>query len=345
MEHADRAAVAHVTAPTGGSGHNCLVITVRVCCPAALSAQVQQVLLDTPTVSSRAVYPGASQVPPGDIIEADIPREVANEVVDALIGLGVQEQGSIQLLPVGTWISRTGLDAENRAPGEGADAVVWTEVIERAYSESRLTWTFITFMVLATLLAAIAIVTDSVILVIGAMVLGPEFVPIAALGLGLVRRRPNLFRQAARTLAIGFCVSILVTALIALLARVAGLVTLDDIAVGQRPGTAFIYSPNVWSLVVAVIAGAAGVLSLTSSKSGGLVGVFISVTTIPASGNIALALVFAEWTEFWGSLTNLVVNIIGMALAGWLTLALQQVVWQRVSRSRARRAPLPPAPR
>jgi uncharacterized hydrophobic protein (TIGR00271 family) len=321
------------------------VITVRVCCPEGLSAQVQQVLADTPTVSARAVYHGASQVPVGDIIEADIPREAANEIVEALIGLGVQEQGSIQLLPVGTWISRTGLAAEHRAPGEGADAVVWTEVIERAYSESRLTWTFLTFMVLATLLAAIAIVTDSVILVIGAMVLGPEFVAIAALGLGLVRRRPHLFHQAVRALAVGFSVSIGVTALLALVARLAGLLTLADITVEHRPGTAFIYSPTAWSLVVAVIAGAAGVLSLTSAKSGGLVGVFISVTTIPASGNIALALVFAEWTEFWGSLTTLVVNIVGMAIAGWLTLALQQGVWRRVSRSRARRARRQPAPR
>lgn len=321
------------------------MITVRVCCPTALSAQVQQVLADTPTVSSRAVYPGASQVPAGDIIEADIPREAANGIVEALIALGVQEQGSIQLLPVGTWISRTGLAAEHKAPGEGADAVVWSEVIERAYSESRLTWTFVTFMVLATLLAAIAIVTDSVILVIGAMVLGPEFVPIAALGLGLVRRRPHLFRQALRTLALGFCISILATAAIALVARSVGAITLDDITAGSRPGTSFIYSPNAWSLVIAIIAGAAGVLSLTSAKSGGLVGVFISVTTIPASGNIALALVFGEWHEFWGSLANLVINIIGMALAGWLTLALQQFVWQRVSRSRARRAPRRPAPR
>jgi uncharacterized hydrophobic protein (TIGR00271 family) len=321
------------------------VITVRVCCPADLSAQVQQILVDTPTVSSRAVYPGASQVPAGDIIEADIPREAANEVVDALISLGVQERGSIQLLPVGTWISRTGLAAEHQAPGQGADAVVWSEVIERAYSESRLTWTFTTFMVLATLLAAIAIVTDSVILVIGAMVLGPEFVAIAALGLALVRRRPHLFHQAVRTLAVGFTVSILVTAGLAQIAHLAGLISISDITIEHRPGTAFIYSPTAWSLVVAVIAGAAGVLSLTSAKSGGLVGVFISVTTIPASGNIALALVFQEWTEFWGSLTTLVVNIVGMAVAGWLTLALQQGVWSRVSRSRARRARRQPAPR
>ena len=39
------------------------------------------------------------------------------------------------------------------------------------------------------------------------------------------------------------------------------------------------------ALIVALIAGAAGVLALTSARAGGLTGVFISVTTIPAAGN------------------------------------------------------------
>jgi len=321
------------------------VITVRVSCPEALSPSVQDLLRDNAAVSSLAVFPGAAQLPAGDIVEADIPREAANDVVDALIALGVQEQGSIQLLPVGTWVSRRGLEAERRAPGAGPDAVVWAEVIERAYAESALTWTFVTFMILATLLAAVAIVIDSIVLVIGAMVLGPEFVAIAALGLGLVRRRYRLVGQAVRTLVVGFTVSISVTAGLALIARAAGMVTLADLESTNRPGTAFIYTPDRWSLIIAVIAGAAGVLSLTSAKSGGLVGVFISVTTIPASGNIALALVFAEWHEFWGSTLQLVINITGMALAGWLTLALQQGVWRGVSRSRGRRARSPREPR
>jgi uncharacterized hydrophobic protein (TIGR00271 family) len=325
--------------------HNGPVMTVRVRCSAALTEAVTRLLRDDPTVSALAVYRGAGLRPPGDVIDADIPRESANTIVDALIGLGVQVEGSIELMPVGTWVSRPGLDAERRAPGASADAVVWTQVIERAYAESALTWTFATFMVLATLLAAIAIVTDSAILVIGAMVLGPEFVPIAALGLGLVRRRYGLLRQAAAALAIGFAVSISVTACLALVARLFGLITVDDIQTSSRVGTSFIYTPDKWSLIIAIIAGAAGVLSLTSDKAGGLVGVFISVTTIPASGNIALALVFAEWHEFWGSSLQLVVNISGMALAGWATLALQQRVWASVSRSRARRAQRRPAPR
>ena len=131
---------------------------------------------------------------------ADLPRETANALVDSLMELGVQHEGTVTLTPVGTWISSPGLEAERRAPGRGPDSVVWAEVTERAYSETELTWTYVSFMILATLLAAIAIVTDSAILVIGAMVLGPEFVPIAALGLGMVRRRPGLIRQALRTL-------------------------------------------------------------------------------------------------------------------------------------------------
>jgi uncharacterized hydrophobic protein (TIGR00271 family) len=320
------------------------VITVRVCCPADLSARVTALLSANPATSTLVVHHGASLSPAGDVIEADLPREAVNPVVDDLIALGVQENGTIQLIPVTTWISRRAHAAEVQAPGAGADAVVWTDVIERAYDESALTWTYVSFMVLATLLAAIAIVTDSVILVIGAMVLGPEFVPIAALGVGLVRRRGNLFRQALRTLVLGFAVSISLVASMAAVARAFGWIAYDDLLTESRPGTSFIYSPNWWSFTIAVIAGAAGVLALTSAKSGGLVGVFISVTTIPASGNIALALVFGLWSEVWGSTLTLVINIIGMALAGWATLAIQQRVWQRVSRSRARRAPRPQAP-
>jgi uncharacterized hydrophobic protein (TIGR00271 family) len=318
------------------------VITVRVCCPAALTPQVTELLAANPAASTLIRYAGASLTPLGDVIEADLPREAVNPVVDGLMALGVQETGTIQLIPVNTWISRTGHEAELRTPGASADAVVWTEVVERAYDESALTWTYASFMVLATLLAAIAVVTDSVILVIGAMVLGPEFVAIAALGVGLVRRRGNLFRQALRTLVLGFAFSIAVVAGLAAVARALGLITYDDLLTQSRPGTSFIYSPSGWSLTIAVIAGAAGVLALTSAKSGGLAGVFISVTTIPASGNIALALVFGLWSEVWGSTLTLVINIIGMALAGWGTLAVQQRVWGRVSRWRARSGPLRP---
>jgi hypothetical protein len=78
------------------------------------------------------------------------------------------------------------------------------------------------------------------------------------------------------------------------------------------------------------------VLSLTSAKVGGLSGVFISVTTVPAAGNVALGLAFGAGAEIWGSALQLGVNLSGMAVAGWLTLSLQEAVWSRMAARRAR---------
>lgn len=311
------------------------VLLIRVYSPAHLTPRVVAVLEEESTVSALAVVEGASVIPPGDLVLADIPRETANDVIDRLRATGVHEHGSIQIQPVRTWISRGGFEAERAAPGAEADAVVWSDVVQRAYEESKLTFAYVTFMILATLIASIAIVLDSQVLIIAAMVLGPEFGAVAALGIGLVRRRFALLRTAARTLAIGFAVAILATTGVVLLGRLLGWVTEDDLT-GPRPGTEWVYQPDRWSLVVAAIAGAAGVLAMTSGKSGGLVGVFISVTTIPAAGNAAAALAFGLGDELRGSLVQLVVNVSGMALAGWGTLVIQHTVWARV---RERRRP------
>ena len=319
--------------------HNAPVLQLRVATTSALSQAVVKLLERDPAVSSLAVLRGASVIPAGDLILADVAREGANQVVDRLRELGVHEEGTVHIDPVPAWFSRRGFDAERRTPGSSADSVVWSDVTQRAYEESELNWTYLTFMSLATLLATIAIVLDSQILVIGAMVLGPEFVPIAAIGLALVRRRRVLFGLALRTLVAGFATSIVLATLAALAARALGWVRLEDV-VGRRPETDFIYSPDKWSFIVALIAAAAGVLSLTSAKVGGLSGVFISVTTVPASGNVALGLAFGAWDEVTGSGLQLLLNLSGMALAGWATLAFQQAVWDRVPVRRPRRRPV-----
>ncbi|HET6667856.1 MAG TPA: DUF389 domain-containing protein [Intrasporangium sp.] len=311
------------------------MLHVRIASPASLTDEVLTMLSDDPAISSLSVVRGASLRPPGDLVYADVAREAANDVVDRLRGMDIQREGSVHLEPVRAWLSQHGYEAERRAPGSSADSVVWADVTQRAYEESELNWTYASFMILATLIAGIAIVLDSQILVIGAMVLGPEFGAVAALGVALVRRRPSLLGVAARTLTLGFAVAILATTAAAVVGRALGWVTLDDIT-GPRPATAFIYTPDKWSFIVAVIAAAAGVLSLTSARVGGLSGVFISVTTVPAAGNVGLGLAFGAWHEVWGSSLQLALNLSGMAVAGWATLALQQTVWSRVSAHRAR---------
>lgn len=318
-------------------GQTLPVLHLRIAVPASLSQAVLDVLRADDAVSAIAVFAGASLRPEGDVIEADLAREAANDIIEDLRNLGVPEQGAIHVQPVRTWMSRAGLEAQDLAPGSPADTVVWAEVTQQAYDEAELNWSYTSFMTLATLLAGVAIIIDSPILVIGAMVLGPEFTPVAALGVALVRRRSNLFFQATRTLVGGFLVAMAITTVVTLMGRSLGWVELSDIT-GPRPGTSFIYSPDRWSFVVAVIAAAAGVLSLTSSRVGGLSGVFISVTTIPAAANVATGLAFGAKEEIIGSSLQLVVNLTGMAIAGWIILAFQQTVWRRVSAYRRRLA-------
>jgi len=313
---------------------------LEICSPADRTDAVLDVLTASPYVTSLVVHRGASLRPVGDTIAADVPRETADGLVQAVLATGVQDQGAVHLNPVSTWVSRPAYAAMLEAPGSSTDALVWPEVVQRSYDETELNRTYLWFMTLATLIAAIAIRLDSQILVIGAMVLGPEFVPVAALGVALLRRRRTLLVQASRTLVIGFVVAILVTTLVTWIARYFGWVDVQDL-LRPRPGTAFIYSPDRWSLVVSLIAGVAGVLSLASARTGALVGVFISVTTVPAAGNIAMAFAFGVWSEVWGSSEQLFVNITGMAVAGALTLLVRETIWTRFTlRGRWGRRPL-----
>jgi uncharacterized hydrophobic protein (TIGR00271 family) len=311
------------------------MLHMRVVSPAELTERIVEMLSPDTAVSNVAVYRGASVKPPGDILEVEVAREGVNEIVDELRAMGIHKFGSVQIGRVPTWLSQKGFEAERVTPGASADAVVWSEVTQQAYDDSEFNWTFSIFMFLATLLVAIAIVLDSTILLIGAMVLGPEFGAVAALGVSLVRRRFNLLRRAVSTLTGGFVIAIVATTMLALIARALGWITVIDV-VEARPDTEFIYSPDRWSFVVAMLAGAAGVLSLTSARLGGLSGVFISVTTIPAAGNMALGIAFGLSDTVLGSLAQLLINLSGMAVAGWLTLALQQASWQRLSAYRAR---------
>lgn len=290
-------------------------------------------------VANLAVLAGCSIKPPGDLILADLARESADAVINGLRERRIDVVGTISLDSVDTSVSRAAERAEDEAPGAGSDAVIWEQVIRTTDAESALSVTYIAFLTIATVLAAIAIVLDSAILVVGAMVLGPEFAPMAALSVGFVHRRRSVIRQAAVALIVGFGAAIAFTTLLALAAR--GLGWIDaSLADAARPQTGFIISPDKWSLIVAFIAGIAGVLSLTASKSGALVGVFISVTTVPAAGNVALALALGASAEVGSSLLQLGGNIGAILVAGILTMLLQRALWRRVPRA----APRPAGP-
>jgi uncharacterized hydrophobic protein (TIGR00271 family) len=274
------------------------------------------------------VLRGAALDPPGDLLTCDVAREAADGLLERLRAGGIADTGAITVEDIDLTLSVSADRAEAAAPGEGTDAVLWESLVEETHEESTLTFTYLGFLTVATMLAAYGVMLDSSILIVGAMVVGPEFGPLAGVCTSLVRRDRPLLTRSLIALAVGFLVAMLLTGAFSGLMDAFGLFTRARFD-APHPATGFIWQPTWDSLVVALLAGVAGILSLTSAKSGALVGVAISVTTVPAAANAALALSYGNWHEVRGSTAQLAVNLAGIVLAGTLTLLAQQWFWAR----------------
>lgn len=296
------------------------MLHLRVVCPPGRTVDVRSVLDAEPGVAHLVVHPGVAVHPAGDLVEADVARECADDLLGRLADLGVDHDGGITLEQLDTVLSDRADAAEEAAPGDGADAVVWDELIQRTGEESRLSATFLTFLTIACLLAAVGAVTDSPVTVVGAMVLGPEFGPMAAMAIGLVLRRRDLVSRGALALAAGFPLAMAVTAVATLVFDLLG--WLSSAGLDGLEQMDFIYEVGPFSLVVAVLAGAAGMLSLTSARSSALVGVFISVTTVPAAAYASVAVIEGRWSEAAQSVLQLGVNLVGAIGAAAAVLVL-----------------------
>jgi uncharacterized hydrophobic protein (TIGR00271 family) len=299
---------------------------LRLTVPPSLREKVWSLLIEHECTTNLVLHEGVSVDPEGDLIECDVARERADDLLEQLTDLGLSEQGGILVFnPAGTPFKRA-YELERAAPGDPDDAVIWESVQATAEAASRPTVSFHLFLVLAIVLAAIAVITDSSILVVGAMVVGPEFGAIAGICTGLVFLRRDLVVAGVKLLVFAFAFAIAVVTLLAVLGHAVGLVT-NEMVTAPRPQTDFIWHPDIWSFLVAVVAGTAGVLALSTEKTATMVGVLISVTTVPAAGNLALGLAVWEPSEITGSLAQLGANFAGMILAGSLFLALQRRTW------------------
>ena len=308
------------------------MVHLRIVAPSHDAEHALDLLQATPSVCNLIYLQGAAQKPEGDVILCDVAREDASIIVSDLREFGIDQEGSIAMEDIDSLISSAADRAEQAARGAPSDAVVWEEVEARTSESTELSASYLLFMVLACLIACVGILLDSPILIIGAMVVGPEFGPIAGFCVALVQRRGDLVRRSLTPLAIGFPLGIAAAYLFSLWIRAVGL-TPDGFSVTEHPATDFISHPDIFSFIVAVFAGTAGILTLTNSKSGALVGVLISVTTIPAAANVGLAAAYQDFNEMSGALIQLGVNLTAIVMAGVVTLFVQRKLYQRRRRA------------
>jgi uncharacterized hydrophobic protein (TIGR00271 family) len=305
---------------------------VRVTCPPDQTTPLTEKLARRAEVLNLVVMPAAARQPRGDAVQFDVLHRAANSVLAELRAMGLDRESSIIIETVdATLVDETRL-REWRRFQRGEHGPVWELVEARIAEGAAYPPSFFVLLVIAGLIGACGILTDSAILIVGAMVVGPEFGAIISIALGLERRDGLPVRRGLLALLVGFVLAIGVTLTFAVCIRSLGHAP-EQYLHGVRPVSDFINSPNLFSVIVAVLAAIAGVVSLTLAKTGALIGVFISVTTIPAAADIGVSLAFSSWPEARGSTIQLLLNVGVLITVGALGLRAQRLIWARWLRS------------
>jgi uncharacterized hydrophobic protein (TIGR00271 family) len=303
------------------------MLHVTVVAPPPSAPAVLEYLLGCEFVINVVHLPGVAQKPVGDLIACDVATEEGSTVLQHLRSLGLETRGTISAEPLEVSVSDAARKAEEQTNGSPADAVVWEAVAARTSEAADLSLTFLIFMVLATLIATVGILTDSVVLIIGAMVVGPEFGPVAGICVGVVQRRFDLAGRSLLALAVGLPLGIATAYGMTLLLILLGIAPASFSS--PHPQTLFISRPDAYSALIALLAGVAGMVSLTTAKSGALIGVLISVTTVPAAAAIAVSAAYRESDDLQGAALQLGINVAMLLVSGIVTVKLQYLAFSR----------------
>jgi uncharacterized hydrophobic protein (TIGR00271 family) len=306
------------------------MLHVRVVSPPAVTGRLVDHLSADAGVLNLVVMHGVA-VPAGDAVQFDVQDGSANAVLDELQRFGVHRNGPISIAAVYAAIVDVAQRPDRRRLYHGERAPVWDVVEARIAEEASYAPSFFALLVFAGLIGACGILTNSQILIVGAMVVGPEYSAIIAVALGIEQRNWHAVRSGLLALVAGFLVAIAVTLLFALCIRGLGKAP-EPYLDGIRPVSDLINSPNLYSVVVAVVAGIVGVVSLTLARAGALIGVFVSVTTIPAAADIAVSVAFGSWKEAGGSAGQLLLNVGLLIVVGAAALRGQRLIWRRWAR-------------
>jgi uncharacterized hydrophobic protein (TIGR00271 family) len=317
------------------------VLHIRVVCPPTETALLTDRLAARPEVLNLLVAPAAARHPDGDAVQFDLQNRAANSVLAELRGFGLDRDGSIMIEAVDATLVDRARQQLWRRSQHGERSPVWELIEARIADEATYPPSFYLLLVMAGLIGACGILTNSQILIVGAMVVGPEYSAIISVALGLERRDGHPVRRGVFALLAGFISAIAVTLVFALCVRWVGHEP-ELYRSGVRPVSDLINSPNLFSVVVAVLAAIVGVVSLTLSRAGALIGVFISVTTIPAAADIGVSLAFGGLREARGSTVQLLLNVVVLVVVGAVALRAQRLIWRRWLQTRAAGSGRPP---
>ena len=187
------------------------MIHVRAVSPSELTSGLVVLLSSKPNVLNVIVLEGVARNPDGDAVEFDVINAEANDVLAAMRALGVARRGSIILEDVGAALSVRADEVEAESPRALRFSPVWEEAEARIRARGRYPPSWFLLLTIAGLIAAVGLLTNSQILIVGAMVVGPEYDAIISVALGITQRDRPRIRAGASALFIGFLIATVTT--------------------------------------------------------------------------------------------------------------------------------------
>jgi uncharacterized hydrophobic protein (TIGR00271 family) len=317
------------------------VLSLTLLAPPSRSQSVIDVLTALDGVHTVVRVPAAAVESGDDLLSAAVEPAVADLVLERLAAAGVPGE-RITLSRSGIGVAEIGRRQDEDLWDEGADAVVWEEVLEEAAEDSRLSLTYLVTMAIAGFIASIGVYDDQPVLIVGAMALSPDLAHLSALSVGLVCRRPGIAGRAAATLLAGLGIAAAVRAATVAIASGIGYAP-EGGGFGRGVLTSFITNPGVAGAAVALAGGVAAMLSFERRSAGAAVGVAISVTTIPAAAGLGVAIGLTDLDRALGALGVLAINLSCLTAGAVATAWLQRRRSSPRSISSRRRSPRGPS--
>lgn len=294
------------------------MLRLRVYAPLDTADEVLEVL-ERHSGVRHIVRSGTTSDGSGEYLSADLRPEVADDLLAHLTRLGLHHDDvMLQRVDVAGPVHA---EVHDRRWDDRNDALVWAEVVDEARENMRARTSYFLYMIAAGVIAAFGVISESSILIVGAMAVSPDLMPLSAACVAFVARKPRYALRAVITMLSGLAVAALTALLLTDLLRIVGYLPADfDVGRGFLGSLSEV---EVATVGVAAAAGIAGMLSF-ETRASAAVGVAISVTTIPAAADVGVAFAAGDRQRALGALGVLLTNIVTLVVAGTVTLAVQR---------------------
>lgn len=189
------------------------------------------------------------------------------------------------------------------------------ELYEQIVAGAKLNNNFIYMVIMSTIVAAIGLLEDNVAVVIGAMVIAPLLGPNMALAFATSLGEGKLLWSAIKSNFTGLLLALGLSFVIGLIWPL----NFNSQELIARTDVGFD------GIVLALVSGAAAVLSLTSGLSSSLVGVMVAVALLPPTATLGLMLGAGNYHYALGAGLLLAVNIVCVNFASNIVFLLKGI--------------------